>query len=341
MAERFELSELDDVATFLELVEDAGTTAFITIGGRDRFAVVPVEKYAATQSSALKAERELDEVKEQLARAEQRAAEAERKAEAAEMTAAAANIAQGNVTPSSLGATSSITITTEESDGETTVETVTEYASPSAVSDASASSAPASTGSAPKAPAVEGSEPYQVATLPNTPIDSDDYQRSMWHDAILDRMRKVMAAEAPIERQRLFNTVRASFGIKRSGRDIQSHNEWLFNRAIDCKTTEFNDATFVWLPEQDPATYAIFRVSSEDSGRQITEIPYEELRNAMAAALAAGKALSRDELIEATMRLLGYKRKTTRVRDVIGAAIERAADEGTLKLFSDGTFRLG
>ena len=338
MAERFELSELDDVATFLELVEDAGTTAFITMGGRDRFAVVPVEKYAAIQSGALKAERELDGVKAQLARAEQRATDAERKAEAAEMTAAAANIARGDVTPSSLGATSSITITTEESDGATTVETVTEYADGASAATTTASDSVASTV---KAPAVEGSEPYQVAVLPNTPIDSDDYQRSMWHDAILDRMRKVMAVEAPIERQRLFNTVRASFGIKRSGRDIQSHNEWLFNRAIDCKTTEFNDATFVWLPDQDPATYAIFRVSSEDSGRQITEIPYEELRNAMTAACTAGKALSRDELIEATMRLLGYKRKTTRVRDVIGAAIERAADEGTLKLFSDGTFRLG
>lgn len=340
MAERFELSELDDVATFLELVEDAGRTAFITIGGRDRFAVVPVKKYAGLQSSALKAERELNEVKERLASAEQRAAEAECKAEAAEMAAAAANIAQGNVTPSSLGVTSSIVVTAEEGDGETTAETVTEYVDPAA-SPSAHSTTSASVASAAKAPAVEGSEPYQVVTLPNTPIDSDDYQRSMWHDAILERMRKVMAAEAPIERQRLFNTVRASFGIKRSGRDIQSHNEWLFNRAIDCKTTEFNDSTFVWLPEQDPATYAIFRVSSEDSGRQITEIPYEELRNAMAAALGAGKALSRDELIEVTMRLLGYKRKTTRVRDVIGAAIERAADEGTLKLFSDGTFRLG
>ena len=59
----------------------------------------------------------------------------------------------------------------------------------------------------------------------------------------------------------------------------------------------------------------------------------------MVTALMGAKALSRDELIEATMRLLGYKRRTTRVRDVIGAAIERGSEEGLVRLFSDGTFR--
>lgn len=330
MAERFELSELDDVATFLELVEDTGTTAFITMGGRDRFAVVPVERYAAIQTGALKAERELAAAQERAAQAEERAREAERRAERA---GAAAEEAAHNA-KSAAGA----------ANAETDSPTASEYATarPGKTDARPKTASGAESPQSPTAPnEAAGSVPYEAAVLPNTPIDSDDYQRSMWHDAILDRMRKVLAAEAPVERQRLFNTVRASFGIKRSGRDIQSHNEWLFNRSIDCTTTEFNGATFVWLPDQDPASYSIFRVSSEESGRQITEIPYEELANAMKAALAIDRALSRDELIEAAMRNLGYKRKTARVREVIGTAIERAAEEGALRLFSDGTFRLG
>lgn len=332
MAERFELSELGDVATFLELIEDGGTTAFITIGGRDRFAVVPVDKYVAVQAGAMRAERELAEAQERAAQAEQRAVEAERQLQRALVAAEeAAHDAKGfrTMASSEVGALGNIAELSEEKQASGAV------GEPPSQDDAPSDASAAAVGGA------VGSVPYEVAVLPNTPIDSDDYQRSMWHDAILDRMRKVMAAEAPIERQRLFNTVRASFGIKRSGRDIQSHNEWLFNRSIEHRTTEFNGSTFVWLPDQDPATYDLLRVVSEDSGRQITEVPYEELACAMAAALAGGKALSRDELIEATMRSLGYKRKTTRVREVIGAALERAADERVVRLFSDGTFRAG
>lgn len=180
---------------------------------------------------------------------------------------------------------------------------------------------------------------YTAAELPYTPIDSADYQRSTYNDAIVDRMRKVMQAEAPVERQRLFNTVRASFGIKRSGQDIQSQNEWLMNRRLEFKTTEFNGATFLWLPDQDPETYDIFRTVAEGSERQVSEIPYEELANAIMAALGHGVALSRDELIDAAMRLLGYKRRTNRVREVLGTAIERAAEEDRIRLFTDGTFR--
>lgn len=182
--------------------------------------------------------------------------------------------------------------------------------------------------------------PYETASLPTTPIDAEDYQRSVWHDAITERMRKVMAAEAPIEKQRLFNRVRASFGIKRSGRDIQSHNEWLFGRNIEHAETRFNDAVFVWRPDQDPAAYHVYRPTDDEAMRQITEVPYEELACALEDALAGGRELSRDELIDAAMRLLGYKRRTNRVKEVVGAAIEQANHDGLLALTPAGTFRL-
>lgn len=186
----------------------------------------------------------------------------------------------------------------------------------------------------------ENAKPYKTAQLPTTPIDSDDYQRSMWQDAIVERMRKVIEAEAPVEKQRLFNTVRASFGIKRSGRDIQSHNEWLFNRKINAKQTEFAGSTFVWRGDQDPQTYRTYRPTDEEANRQITEYPYEELLAAILAALGTAERLSYEDLVEATMRLLGYKRKTNRVREVIGSAIEQAGEEGIIRVFTDGTFRI-
>lgn len=182
------------------------------------------------------------------------------------------------------------------------------------------------------------SMPYISAQLPNTPIPSDDYSRSMWQGAITERMRKVMEAEAPIEKQRLFNMVRASFGIKRSGRDIQSHNDWLFKRGIEHIETEFNGALFIWLPDQDPDSYDTYRPTNDIANRQISEYPYQELKAAMQDALDGSLGLSRDELIEDTMRLLGYKRKTNRVKEVIGAAIQQSVNNGSLALMPDGTF---
>lgn len=373
MARRFELSDLDDVASFLEEAEESGSTVFITIGGRDRFAVVPADRYAAFHAEALKneqalaqadgrAQAQVDELRSRIETLKAQLATARRIASNSAATVRPADespaVAPSVVAPTSSSRSAAATRAAKaaaaqgdgfEDDWEVPAApasakapaaaragaAVDASAAPAATS-AAAGDAAASAGARSGAPA---SEAYVVAELPQTPIDSDDYQRSMWHDAITERMRKVIEAEAPVEKQRLFNAVRGSFGIKRSGRDVQSHNEWLFNRAVECQQTEFNDATFVWRLDQDPATYRTFRPYTEESGRQITEIAYEELAAAMAAALAGGKALSRDELVEATMRLLGYKRKTTRVRDVIGAAIERASEEGLVRLFSDGTFR--
>lgn len=306
MSVRFEVSELEDVAELLELVEEGGGKVTVTMGGTERFVVMTAERYRAL-SDGYKREKE-------------RAAEAVERADAAEVALAAGSAA---------AAVAASAARIEES----------------AVGGSAAApgARAASTAAAPAATPVtlgENAKPYKTAQLPTTPIDSDDYQRSMWQDAIVERMRKIIEAEAPVEKQRLFNTVRASFGIKRSGRDIQSHNEWLFNRKINAKQTEFAGSTFVWRGDQDPQTYRTYRPTDEEANRQITEYPYEELLAAILAALGTAERLSYEDLVEATMRLLGYKRKTNRVREVIGSAIEQAGEEGIIRVFTDGTFRI-
>lgn len=304
MSVRFEVSELEDVAELLELVEEGGGKVTVTMGDTDRFVVMTAERYRAL-SDGYKREKE-------------RAAEAVERAEAAEAALVAGSVAAAAVVADA--------------------DRVAEQAVGGNA--ATPSTRAASTAVAPAAVLGENAKPYKLAQLPTTPIDSDDYQRSMWQDAIVERMRKVIEAEAPVEKQRLFNTVRASFGIKRSGRDIQSHNEWLFNRKINAKQTEFAGSTFVWRGDQDPQTYRTYRPTDEDANRQITEYPYQELLAAILTALGSAERLSYEDLVEATMRLLGYKRKTNRVREVIGAAIEQAGEEGVIRVFTDGTFRI-
>ena len=97
---------------------------------------------------------------------------------------------------------------------------------------------------------------------------------------------------------------------------------------------------FVWRADQDPQTYRTYRPTNEEANRQIAEYPYQELLAAILAALGSAEKLSYEGLVEATMRLLGYKRKTNRVREVIGAAIEQAGEDGVIRVFTDGTFRI-
>lgn len=331
MSERFELSELDDIASFLELVEESDGTVFVTIGGRDRFAVLGADKYAALRASSIQEQRKTQEAEQKLSEAQSQVEDLTKQIELLENQLEAVNVS------------SKITISNSEYIIEPTA--IEQDCTQEAVPAEAASTSSDEQLSQPNSNASDSGsvhcKPYETAKLPNTPIDSDDYQRSMWQEAITERMAKVITAEAPVEKQRLFNTVRGSFGIKRSGRDIQSHNEWLFNRNISAKQTEFNGTQFIWRNDQDPETYNIYRPSDETSNRQITEFAYQELLAAITDALtSAPRGLSRDELIEATMRLLGYKRKTNRVRDVIGAAIEQAANDNRIRIFTDGTFRI-
>lgn len=315
MSRSYEISEVDDLATLLELVEEDSGKAIITMGGTDRFVVLTAERYRALQDGYTKARERSEELR-------QRIEELELQAESRTQELAAAEIANDVQAATLEEAPEIVDATVRATMAETAAAQITQNSR------------------APKAPSCDSEKPYRLAELPNTPIDSDDYQRSMWQDAIVERMKKVIDAEAPVEKQRLFNTVRGSFGIKRSGKDIQAHNDWLFGRNINAKQTEFNGSVFVWRADQNPDTYDIFRPTDEKSNRQITEYPFEELKAAIKCAISSAGKLSLEELIEATMRTLGYKRKTSRVREVIGAAVERAADEGAIRIFTDGTFRV-
>lgn len=342
MGDRYEVSELEDVAELLELVEEGSGKATITMGGTERFVVMTAERYRALSDGYRREKERTAEAVERAEAAEAAIGKAQADAQRADARANAAEAALAASTSSKMADVVE-DVAAGAAEAVAAAGAAIDAAEESIFAGDRSASAVADTNaqvSAPQASLGENAKPYKTAKLPNTPIDSDDYQRSMWQDAIVERMRKVIEAEAPVEKQRLFNTVRASFGIKRSGRDIQSHNEWLYGRKINAKQTEFGGNTFVWRGDQDPNTYCMYRPNDEEADRQITEYPYQELLAAILAALKGSQKLTYEDLVEATMRLLGYKRKTNRVREVIGAAIEQAGEDGKIRVFTDGTFRI-
>ncbi len=169
-------------------------------------------------------------------------------------------------------------------------------------------------------------EPYENCELPLTPA-LDGYE-TVPEGQIAERMAAVIQLEAPIERDRLCNLVRASFGIARSGRLVQEKNLFVLG-TVPHTTTSWNDRTFIWKEGQDPACYDACR---ENGGRDVDQIAPEELLAAIELSLPAGAAqgqkLDRSELVSRVAATLGYSRVRSRLRVVLGEAVDLAASRG-------------
>ena len=144
-------------------------------------------------------------------------------------------------------------------------------------------------------------------------------------------MEEVILCEAPIEKQRLFNIVRQSFGIGRSGHHIQDHNERML-KELAFQQTSFCDRVFIWTSKQDPRSYDEYRPNDESTTRQITEMPYEEILSAIREYLLRRRSESKDSLVKETSVKLGFNRLGNTVKSTIEAAIDKALDEGALKI---------
>ncbi len=183
-------------------------------------------------------------------------------------------------------------------------------------------------------------EAYQSAALPKTPIpDSQDYSNSGYAGAIESRMTVVIETEAPIEIQRLFNLIRGSFGVKKSGSYIQAQNEYIL-RKIPHTKTRFGESTFIWKDGQEPSMYKKYRPNDARVARSTLEIPYEEIIAAMQEVLSRSTRISQDYLIEQAASKFGFKRVAKRIKEVFAIAIQEAIRRGDLAQQPKGTYSL-
>jgi hypothetical protein len=121
---------------------------------------------------------------------------------------------------------------------------------------------------------------------------------------IQKRIRAVAAGEAPVSAGVLTKRVVQSFGIARAGSRIQAHMQQLLQK-VNLPTTVQEDQVFYWNKEQNPAEYPLYRVGG---GRDVREIPLEELANAACAVLREQISMAREDLLRETGKKLGLTR---------------------------------
>ncbi|WP_124061388.1 DUF3320 domain-containing protein [Gordonibacter sp. Marseille-P4307] len=176
-------------------------------------------------------------------------------------------------------------------------------------------------------------EPYVTCKPKAVSVSAEEYASGRCDEKIADRMRAIVDSEAPIEKTWLFNLVRASFGIGRSGRNVLAKNEEVLSR-LPHGTTEWDGHEFVWQAGQDPESYTSFRANPE---RQVGCIAFEELRNAILHDLPYGFALQPGDAVSQVAGTFGYTRVASRIKDVISKAIERCVADGLLAQGDDGS----
>lgn len=173
-------------------------------------------------------------------------------------------------------------------------------------------------------------EEYRPAELPDGPIlPSEEYQTG-YDEEILARFRTLIESEAPIEKTRLCNRVRESFGIARSGKLIQARNEDMLGR-IGHKSTKRGDQTFIWRENDDPQTYSTCRIPAEGiETLSCDDLCDEELIALFLLVIDERGPMTEESLIRAAAMRYGYKRVPSKMQSVFSAAIAEGVRRGRL-----------
>lgn len=182
-----------------------------------------------------------------------------------------------------------------------------------------------------------GPRSYVCASLPRTSV-AGGYEDAGLGE-IERRMRAVLDAEGPVEKQRLFNEVRESFDVARSGRLVQERNERAF-KAIPHDTVRWDGRSFV-----SPKGFELdgFRTTLDDgtAPRSVDQIPPAELDRAIAYALAENGPMGEEGLLRAVAGIFGNARVASRIRRVLGKKLADgvpgvAGHGGTFALSDNG-----
>ena len=181
---------------------------------------------------------------------------------------------------------------------------------------------------------------YRAATLPANALSADLFIEPWNEPDIRNKIRLVIGTEAPVSRSMLSKRVVQSYGIARAGSRIQAHLDTIL-RKMEIPVTKQEDNVFYWRQDQDPNTYAGFRVSGEgDSHRDIRDVPLQEVANAIYSVLYEQISMGREDLLREAAGKLGYTRLGNNVLSALASGIQYTQKQGGIDFSANGVFVL-
>ncbi|MGN1390001.1 MAG: DUF3320 domain-containing protein, partial [Bulleidia sp.] len=176
---------------------------------------------------------------------------------------------------------------------------------------------------------------YQEADLEYTPMNSSEFTDPGQREKICERMMEIINAEAPIAESRLIRRTLRSFGIMRASSLTTEAAEQAI-KELDILADRHEEETFFWRTDQNPEAYWIFRQESNPENRRSgSEICRQEMKNAICLTIEKEGALSREELIKAVIRFLGFKRSGTPLKMAVEVGIRYGMNIKELSVNND------
>ena len=194
--------------------------------------------------------------------------------------------------------------------------------------------------------AVQGNMRYELVGYISSDLKADravassELSSKEGKEIVLEMMQEIVSIEAPISVDRLITKAWRAVQIGRGNAALYDATEKLIKK-LDANVNKQNGLKFVWKSDQDPATYSFYRVDTAvDDKRSMDDISQQELKNAICIALKNGP-LSKDALIKATVKTMGYARSGATLVEAIERGLKYGRKTGEIELDEDKLFTLG
>ncbi|MFB6245465.1 MAG: DUF4011 domain-containing protein [Candidatus Nanohaloarchaea archaeon] len=158
----------------------------------------------------------------------------------------------------------------------------------------------------------------------NSDRDFDNIRSSTLKKAL----NRIVKKYGPISRDEAYNLVAQKWQFSHAGQRITRKLDSQVSISSNIKSKD----GFLWHKDMDNLK---IRINTDDSQRDIQNIPLEELAKASYVILENGYRIKRDDLILETARLYGFQRNGERIKKRIGKAIDKLEASNQIKERND------
>jgi hypothetical protein len=145
-------------------------------------------------------------------------------------------------------------------------------------------------------------------------------------------IREIVVTEGPIHVVRLCKLVANSYGLDR----VAQSRVASILRCLPPELLVGRDKTYAWPVGESPETSRGFRRSEHGADRNLEHVHPAEIINAMCAISQSAMGLYEDELRRETLKFFGLSRMTTKLTEILDAALRQALEAKRLERSDTG-----
>ncbi|MGI5191113.1 DUF4011 domain-containing protein [Promicromonospora sp. CA-289599] len=175
----------------------------------------------------------------------------------------------------------------------------------------------------------EGVTRFQPAdATPRLSRDILDATGAQARDLIRQQIREVVSTEGPVVVDRLLKTVANRFGLSKLHSTRKEHLRQIIPRGMVLVAA--NGDLVAWPENIRPDDFVGYRVPPLGGQRELADVPYHELRNALLRVIRSAHGISEEDALRETAHEYGVTRVAAKVRDRLLGVVASAVEEGRI-----------